>query len=46
MTTVGMKKRKRIGFWNIPTMLEAFTLSQVLKEITNYELDLLGLGET
>ena len=46
MTTIGMKNRTRIGFWNIRTMLEASKLSQVLKEMTNYKLDLLGLSET
>jgi len=46
MTTIGMKKRTRIGFWNIRTMLEASRLSQVIKEMTHYKLDLLGLSET
>ena len=45
-TTTGMKKRTRIGFWNIRSMLEACRLSQVLNEMTNYKLDLLGLSET
>jgi hypothetical protein len=34
-----MKKRTRIGFWNIRPMLEASRLSQVLKE-TRSEKDL------
>jgi hypothetical protein len=42
---IGMKKQTRIGFWNIRTMLEASRLSQVLKEMTNYKLDLLGLRQ-
>ena len=46
MTTICMKKRTRIGFWNIRTMLEASRLSQVPKEMTNYKLDLLGPSET
>jgi hypothetical protein len=46
MTTTGMKKRTRIGFWNIRIMLEAFRLSQVLKKMTNYKLDLICLCET
>jgi hypothetical protein len=41
-----MKKRTRIGFWNIRTMLEASRLSQALKEMREYKLDLLGLCET
>ena len=41
-----MKKRTRIGLWNIRTMLEASRLSQVLKEMLEYKLDLLGLCET
>jgi hypothetical protein len=45
MKNTGMKKRTRIGFWNIRTMLEASKLSQVVKEMTNYKLDLLGLSE-
>jgi hypothetical protein len=40
-----MKKRTRIGYWNIRTMLESSGLSQVLKEMANYKLDLLGLSE-
>jgi len=44
--TIGMKRRTRIGFWNIRTMLEASRLSQVLKEMIHYKLDLLGLSET
>jgi hypothetical protein len=39
------KKRTSVGFWNIRTMLEASRLSQVLKEMTNYKLDLLGLSD-
>jgi len=46
MTTIGMKTRTRIGFWNIRTMLEASRLSQVIKEMTHYKLDLLGFSET
>jgi hypothetical protein len=41
-----MKRQTRIGFWNIRTMLEASKLSQVLKEMIHYKLDLLGLSET
>ena len=41
-----MKKRTRIGFWNIRTLLEASRLNQVIKEMTEYKLDLLGLSET
>ena len=44
--TIGMKKRTRTGFWNIWTMLEPSRLSQVLREMANYKLDLLGLSET
>jgi hypothetical protein len=40
-----MRKQTRVGFWNIRTMLEASRLSQVLKEMTNYKVDLLGLSE-
>jgi hypothetical protein len=40
-----MKKKTRIGLWNVQTMLEASHLSQVIKEMTQYRLDLLGLGE-
>jgi hypothetical protein len=43
---IGMKRQTRIGFWNIRTMLEASRLSQVLKEMIHYKLDLLGLSET
>jgi hypothetical protein len=46
MTTIGMKKLTRIGFWNIRRMLEASRLSQVLREIGHYKLDLLGLSKT
>jgi hypothetical protein len=46
MMTIGMKIRTSIGFWNIRTVLEASRPSQVLKEMTNYKLDLLGLSET
>ena len=45
MTTIGMKKRTRIGFWNIKTMLKVPRLSQVMKEMTHYKLNLLGLSE-
>ena len=45
MTFIGTKKRTRVGFWNIRTMLEASRLSQALKEMKNYKLDLLGLSE-
>jgi exonuclease III len=41
-----MKKRTRIGLWNMRTMFEASRLRQVLKEIMEYKLDLLGLSET
>ena len=44
--TIGMKKRTRTGFWNIRTMLEPSRLSQVLRKMANYKLDLLGLSET
>jgi len=46
MTTIGMKQRTRIGFWDIRTMLEASRLSQVKKEMTHYKLELLGLSDT
>jgi hypothetical protein len=45
MKAIGMKKRPRIRLWNIRTMFEASRLSQVLKEKTNYKLDLLGLSK-
>jgi hypothetical protein len=45
-TTIGMKKWTRIVFWNVQTMMEASRLSQVIKEMTEYRLDLLGLSET
>jgi len=41
-----MKKRTRIEFWNIRTVFESSRLSQVIKEMTHYKLDLLGLSET
>ena len=46
MMMIGMKRRTRIGFWNIRTMLEASRLSQVLKEMIHCKLDLIGVSET
>jgi hypothetical protein len=43
--TIGMKIWMRIGLWNVRTMMEASRLSQVIKEMTEYRLDLLGLSE-
>jgi len=45
MTNNGLKKRTKLGVWNTRTMFEASRMSQALKEITNYKLDLLGLSE-
>jgi len=41
----GMKWTTRIGFWNIRTLREYGKLKQVEKEMTNYNLDIMGLSE-
>ena len=45
MATIGVRKRTGIWSWNTRTMLEASRLSQVLREMAKYKLDLLGLSE-
>jgi hypothetical protein len=41
----GMKRKTRIGFWNVRTLKEYGKLKQVEKEMTNYTLDIMGLSE-
>jgi hypothetical protein len=42
---LGMKWKRRIGFWNIRTLREYGKLKQVEKEMTSYKLDIMGLSE-
>lgn len=44
-TTLGMKLRTRIGFWNIRTLLEPSRLAQVHREMIHYKISILGLSE-
>ncbi|XP_047106668.1 craniofacial development protein 2-like [Schistocerca piceifrons] len=43
--TFGLKRKTRIGFWNVRMLREAGWLRQVQKEMENYQLDILGLSE-
>jgi hypothetical protein len=40
-----MKRKTKIGFWNVRTLRESGKLSQVEKEMREYRLDILGLSE-
>lgn len=46
MTTIGMKKRIRIGSWNVRTLTEPSRLNQVCREFSNYGMLILGMCET
>lgn len=46
LMTFGLRKRTRVGFWNVKTMLETSKLAQITKEMENYRIDVLGLSET
>jgi hypothetical protein len=41
----GMKRKTRIGFWNIRTLREYGKLKQVEKKMAHYKLDIMGLSE-
>lgn len=45
LTNFGMKKRTRIGIWNVRTLLHPSRLEQLCKEFQNYKLALLGISE-
>lgn len=45
MTTIEKKTRSKIGNWNSKMMFQPSKHVQVIKEITNYKLDILGTGE-
>lgn len=45
MTDFGKRKRTKIGFWNVRTMLEASKFAQIVREFQNYKLEILGLSE-
>lgn len=45
LTTLNAKKRTRIGCWNVRTLLEASRLNQVDKEMSQYNIKVLGLSE-
>jgi exonuclease III len=40
-----MKRKTRIGFWNVRTLREYGKLKQVEKVMKNYKLDIMGLSE-
>jgi hypothetical protein len=42
---LGPKTQIRLGTWNVRTMYETSRLAQVLKEMDNYQLDILGVSE-
>ncbi|KAJ4426130.1 hypothetical protein ANN_26939 [Periplaneta americana] len=46
MTTLNLKTRTKIGSWNVNTMREPSRLAQIIKEMKEYKLDILGLSET
>ena len=39
------KKHLRIGYWNVRTLLQTGKTSQLLREMVNYKLDILGVSE-
>lgn len=43
--TFAMKKRIRVGFWNVRTLWETEKLKKVQTEMKKYNLDILGLSE-
>ena len=43
---LGPKTTKRVGCWNVRTLYQTGRLAQVVKEMTNYSISLLGLSET
>lgn len=42
---LGPKARIRIGAWNVRTMYETSKSAQVLREMSKYDLDILGISE-
>ena len=38
------KKHLGIGYWNVRTLLQTGKISQLLREIVNYKLDILGVS--
>lgn len=44
-TTLGMKKRTRIAFWNVRTLSDDSRLAQAEAEMLRYNLQILGLSE-
>lgn len=44
-TIFGMKKATRLGCWNVRTLNTSGKLKQVVKEMQNYKLEILGLSE-
>lgn len=45
MTTFGFKQRIMIGTWNIRTLTEPSRLEQVCREMSAYNIEILGLSE-
>jgi exonuclease III len=45
LMTFGTKQKMKIGFWNVRTLRESSKLKQVIKEMNNYKMDILGLSE-
>lgn len=44
-TTFGLKKKIRVGFWNVRTLYEVGKLHQAINEMETYKLDVLGMSE-
>lgn len=41
-----VKTKLRIGFWNVRTMFETAKTAQVVREMQNYKLHILGISES
>jgi hypothetical protein len=46
LMTFAMKSHTRIGCWNVRTLMEGGRLLQATKEISTYNICILGLSET
>lgn len=45
MMKFGFKQRNRFGCWNVRTMQEGTRFTQIVKEMQNYNISVLGLSE-
>jgi hypothetical protein len=46
LSTLGLKKVTKIGIWNVRTLYENGRIQQLGAEMSNYKLDIIGVGRT